>query len=67
MNPVHHSHYAETVCKSIGAIGINALALITSFQEQVEWWLRIASLTVAIGYTGTMLFRAMRHKPKRDR
>jgi hypothetical protein len=54
--------HQEAVSKAVGAIGLNTLALITSFQEQVEWWLRIASLVVAVVYTSVLTIRALTRK-----
>jgi len=54
--------HAETISKIVGALGINTIAIITSYQEQFEWWLRIASLVVAITYTSILIFRALRRK-----
>jgi len=58
-----HDIHTETVSKILGALGVNTLALITSYQEQAEWWLRIGSLVVAITYTSILIFRALR-KPR---
>lgn len=57
-----HEMHADTAFRIMGALGLNTVALITSFQEQAEWWLRIGSLTVAIAYTSILIFRALRRK-----
>ncbi len=41
-------HEHPELCKGIAAVTINVLAVITSTQENLEFWLRIASLCVGI-------------------
>lgn len=58
--------HAEIVAKGIIGVGFNVLALITSAQEEVEWWLRIVSLLIgcAVGLLTIYSFvRKFRRKP----
>jgi len=41
--------HMDDLTKGVAALCINALAVISSFQEQAEWGLRVASLIAAIG------------------
>ena len=54
----------DYVSKAIVGIASPALGLITSFQEQVEWHLRVASLLVGLA-VGIMLLLAMARKLRR--
>lgn len=40
----HH----HTLAKGAVGIGANLLGVITSFQQELEWWLRISSLAVGL-------------------
>lgn len=42
-----HEHAAD-ISKALVSTGISAVAVISSFQEQLESWLRICSLVGAI-------------------
>jgi uncharacterized membrane protein len=42
-----HDHSGE-ICKGILAVCINAIAVITSTMENLEYWLRITSLGIGI-------------------
>ena len=59
-----HNHGGE-IGKSVFALGVNAIAIITSAQEQAEWALRCLSLLgglfVAI-LTGFSIVRGWRKK-----
>ena len=55
----------EFVLKGIVGTASPALGVITSFQEQIEWHLRIASLVVglAVGVLSLIaMIRKLRHK-----
>ena len=54
----------EYVCKAIVGIASPALGLITSFQEQIEWHLRVASLLVGLA-VGILSVVAMARKMRR--
>jgi hypothetical protein len=54
----------EYVTKAIVGIASPALGLITSFQEQIEWHLRIASLLVGLA-VGILSLVAMARKMRR--
>lgn len=43
-----HDHYTAEICKGLAAVGVNAIALITSTMEHIEYWLRISSLFCGI-------------------
>jgi hypothetical protein len=60
-----HSSFStpDVILKTGSALGINSLAIITSFQQQVEWWLRIASLLAAIAYTIVLIYKALKTRP----
>jgi hypothetical protein len=51
----------DYTCKAIVGIASPVLGVITSFQEQVEWHLRIASLVVGLT-VGIMSLVAMARK-----
>ena len=54
----------DYVSKAIVGIASPALGLITSFQEQIEWHLRVASLLVGLA-VGLMSLVAMARKLRR--
>ena len=54
----------EYTAKAIVGIASPVLGLITSFQEQIEWHLRIASLLVGLG-VGILSLVAMARKMRR--
>lgn len=54
----------DYVSKAIVGIASPVVGVITSFQEQVEWHLRIASLVVGLA-VGIMSLVAMARKLKR--
>jgi hypothetical protein len=55
------------IAKAITGLGVNALALITSMQEHLEWGLRCLSLLVGITVGFVTIFSILRGKrPKKD-
>ena len=54
----------DYVMKAIVGIASPAMGVITSFQEQIEWHLRIASLLVGLA-VGVMSLVAMARKLRR--
>lgn len=54
----------DYTCKAIVGIASPVVGVITSFQEQVEWHLRIASLLVGLA-VGVMSLMAMVRKWRR--
>jgi len=54
----------DYVSKAIVGLASPVVGLITSFQEQVEWHLRVASLLVGLA-VGIMLLLAMARKLRR--
>jgi dipeptide/tripeptide permease len=54
----------DYVPKAIVGLASPVIGLITSFQEQVEWHLRVASLHVGLA-VGIMLLLAMARKLRR--
>ena len=54
----------DYVSKAIVGIASPVLGVITSFQEQVEWHLRVASLCVGLA-VGTISLWAMARKLRR--
>ncbi len=54
----------DYTCKAIVGIASPVVGVITSFQEQVEWHLRIASLVVGLT-VGVMSLVAMVRKMRR--
>ena len=54
----------EYTAKAIVGIASPALGLITSFQEQIEWHLRVASLLVGLA-VGILSLVAMARKLRR--
>lgn len=51
----------DYTCKAIVGIASPVLGVITSFQEQIEWHLRIASLVVGLA-VGVMSLVSMARK-----
>jgi len=41
-------HEHPEICKGLGAVTINILAVLTSTQESIEFWLRCSSLIIGI-------------------
>ena len=60
-----NEEHSNVLCKGVIGVGTNVLAVITSAQEQLEYWLRIGSLilgfTVGI-LTLISLIRGLRKK-----
>ena len=54
----------EYTAKAIVGIASPVLGVVTSFQEQIEWHLRIASLLVGLG-VGILSLVAMARKMRR--
>jgi NAD/NADP transhydrogenase beta subunit len=54
---------AKTVM-GVSGMTLNALAVITSMQEQIEWGFRIFSLTVGIAVGLMTIWSLLRKKPK---
>lgn len=48
---------------SNGIIGVcsSSLAIITTFQEQLEWWVRITGGLMALSVAAVSLYRLIRH------
>ena len=59
----HHIDF-DYVSKAIVGIASPVLGVITSFQEQIEWHLRVASLCVGLA-VGIMSLAAMVRKLRR--
>jgi hypothetical protein len=61
---MRHSIDLDYVSKAIVGIASPVLGVITSFQEQIEWHLRVASLFVGLA-VGVMSLVAMARKLRR--
>jgi hypothetical protein len=61
---MRHPIDIDYVAKAIVGIASPVLGVITSFQEQVEWHLRVASLCVGLA-VGIMSLVAMARKLRR--
>ena len=62
MDPEHH----HTLAKGALGAGANLLGVITSFQQELEWWLRITSLGVGVLVgilTAWSIIRKARRRP----
>lgn len=70
----HVDHCDIIIVKGIVGGTVNMLGFITSFQEQLEWWFRIASLTVgllvgvltAISILRKMGYEKRHQRPRKD-
>jgi|14BtaG_2_1085337.scaffolds.fasta_scaffold05556_4 hypothetical protein len=58
--PFHSLDHA--VSRWFYASGFNVAALITSFQEQIEWGLRIVGMLAALAYTTILIVKACKTK-----
>lgn len=45
---LHDPDHAGILLRGIVGAGSTALGVVTSFQEQLEWWLRVTSLGLGI-------------------
>ena len=61
---MRHPIDIDYICKAIVGIASPVMGVITSFQEQIEWHLRIASLTVGL-LVGLMSLVSMARKLRR--
>jgi hypothetical protein len=54
----------ENITNGIIGAASSSLAIISTFQEQFEWWVRITGGLLLIGVSAVTLFRALCKKNK---
>ena len=59
------NHPVRTVLKGIVGAGSPVLAAVTSCQEQIEWWLRIACMLAGLAVS-MLTIRSLLKRPERQ-
>lgn len=53
----------NVIGKVVSVLSLNGIAVITSLQEDIEGWLRVAVLVASLAYTVILAVNAVRRKP----